>query len=65
MIKDSEFAYVEDKGHNSQEQKEIINIIKTSLLYISLVYLIPKDYSNKRNGCDGVLKLEPNNFKAL
>ncbi len=40
-------------------------MIKTSLLNISLVYLILKDYSNTRNACDEVLKLEPNNVKAL
>ena len=64
-IKDSELTYIEDKGHNPQEQNEIKNMIKTSLLNISLVYLILKDYSNTRNACDEVLKLEQNNVKAL
>ena len=63
-IKDSELTYIEEKGHNPQEQQEIKNMIKTSLLNISLVYLILKDYSNTRNACDEVLKLEPNNVKG-
>jgi len=64
-IKDSELTYIEDKGSNPKERQEIINMIKTSLLNISLVYLILKDYSNTRNACDEVLKLEQNNVKAL
>ena len=64
-IKDSELTYIEDKGNNIQEQTEINLMIKNALLNISLVYLITKDYDNTRKACDEVLKLEPNNVKAL
>ena len=64
-IKDSELTYIEDKGNNIQEQTEIKLMIKNALLNISLVYLITKDYDNTRKACDEVLKLEPNNVKAL
>ena len=64
-IKDSELTYIEDKGNNIQEQTEIKLLIKNALLNISLVYLITKDYDNTRKACDEVLKLEPNNVKAL
>ena len=64
-IKDSELTYIEDKGNNIQEQTEIQLMIKNALLNISLVYLITKDYDNTRKACDEVLKLEPNNVKAL
>ena len=64
-IKDSELKYIEDKGSNASEQNEIIQMIKSALLNISLVYLITKDYDNVRKACDEVLKFEPNNVKAL
>ena len=64
-IKDSELTYIEDKGNNIQEQTEINLMIKNALLNISLIYLITKDYDNTRKACDEVLKLEPNNVKAL
>ena len=64
-IKDSELKYVEDKGNNDSEKKEINLLIKSALLNISLVYFITKDYSNAIKACDEVLKLEPNNIKAL
>ena len=64
-IKDSELTYIEDKGNNIQEQTEINLMIKNALSNISLVYLITKDYDNTRKACDEVLKLEPNNVKAL
>ena len=64
-IKDSELTYIEDKGNNIQEETEIKIMIKNALLNISLVYLITKDYDNTRKACDEVLKIEPNNIKAL
>ena len=64
-IKDSELTYIEDKGNNMQENSEIKIMIKNALLNISLVYLVTKDYDNTRKACDEVLKLEPNNVKAL
>ena len=40
-------------------------IILFSFKILILVYLITKDYDNTRKACDEVLKLEPNNVKAL
>ena len=64
-IKDSELTYITDKGNTLSEQNEITQMIKNALLNISLVYLITKDYSNAIKACDEVLKIEPDNVKAL
>ena len=64
-IKDNELKYIEDKGNNDNEKNEIIKMIKSSLLNISLVYLITKDYKNVRDACDEVLKIDPKCVKAF
>ena len=63
-IKDNELKYIEYKGNNDLEKQEIIRMIKSSLLNISLVYLITKEYKNVREACDEVLKIDPNCVKA-
>ena len=64
-IKDNELKYVEEKGNNDLEKTEIIKMIKSSLLNISLVYLITKDYKGVRDACDEVLKIDPKCVKAF
>lgn len=63
-IKDNELKYIEYKGNNDLEKVEIIKMIKSSLLNISLVYLITKDYKSVREACDEVLKIDPKCVKA-
>ena len=63
-IKDHELKYIEYKGNNDLEKAEIIKMIKSSLLNISLVYLITKDYKSVREACDEVLKIDPKCVKA-
>ena len=63
-IKDNELKYIEDKGNNEVEKKEIIKMIKSSLLNISFVYLILKDYKNVRDACNEILKIDPRCVKA-
>ena len=63
-IKDNELKYIEEKGSNDSEKDEIIKMIKSSLLNISLVYLITKDFKGVRDACDEVLKIDPKCVKA-
>ena len=63
-IKDNELKYIDYKGNNELEANEIIKMIKSSLLNISLVYYITKEYKNVREACDEVLKIDPNCVKA-
>ena len=63
-IKDNELKYIEEKGNNESEKLEIIKMIKSSLLNISLVYLITKDYPGVRDACNEVLKIDPKCVKA-
>ena len=63
-IKDNELKYIEEKGNNDSEKDEIIKMIKSSLLNISLVYLITKDFKGVRDACDEVLKIDPKCVKA-
>ena len=63
-IKDNELKYIEEKGNNESEKLEIIKMIKSSLLNISLVYLITKDYPGVRDACNEVLKIHPKCVKA-
>ena len=63
-IKDNELKYIEYKGNNELETNEIIKMIKSSLLNISLVYYITKEYKNVREACDEVLKIDPKCVKA-
>ena len=63
-IKDNELKYIEYKGNNDLEKLEIIQMIKSSLLNISLVYLITKDFKSVREACDEVLKIDPKCVKA-
>ena len=63
-IKDNELKYIDDKGSNDAEKLEIIKMIKSSLLNVSLVYLITKDYVGVRDACNEVLKIDPKCVKA-
>ena len=63
-IKDNDLKYIEYKGNNDIEKSEIIKMIKSSLLNISLVYFITKEYKNVREACDEVLKIDPKCVKA-
>ena len=63
-IKDNELKYIDFYGNNDSEKAEIINMIKSSLLNISLVYFITKDYKSVREACDEVLKIDPKCVKA-
>ena len=64
-IKDNELKYIEDKGSNDNEKFEIIKMIKSALLNISLVYYLTKDYKSVREACDEVLKIDPKCVKAF
>ena len=64
-IKDNELKYIEDKGSNDNEKSEIIKMIKSSLLNISLVYYLTKDYKSVREACDEVLKIDPKCVNAF
>ena len=64
-IKDNELKYIEDKGSNDNEKSEIIKMIKSALLNISLVYYLTKDYKSVREACDEVLKIDPKCVKAF
>ena len=63
-IKDCELSYFEEKGNNENEKLEISNMIKSSLLNISLVYLLTKEYKNVRDACNEVIKLDSKCVKA-
>ena len=63
-IKDNELKYIEYKGNNDSEKAEILKMIKSSLLNISLVYFITKEYKSVREACDEVLKIDPKCVKA-
>ena len=63
-IKDSELTYYNEKNILDGEKSEIINMIKSALLNISLVYLLTKEYKNVRDACNEVIKIDDKCVKA-
>lgn len=63
-IKDEELTYHEDKGNNSEEKKEIEQMIVTALLNISFCDLKSEKFDEVRNACEEVLKYDNSNVKA-
>ena len=64
-IKDEQLTYHEDKGENSEQAKEINNMIVSSLLNISLCELKSNKFAEVRTACNEVLIRDHRNIKGL
>jgi len=63
-IKDEDLMYCEDKGSNPYEENEINKMKISALLNISLCDLNMEKFTEVRNACDEIIKLDPTNVKA-
>ena len=63
-IKDEELTYINDKGKNIVEEYEINNMLKSSLLNISLCNFYLKNWVEVRSACDEVIKIDNKCVKA-
>lgn len=63
-IKDSELTYIFDEGNNKNEKEETLNMIKSSLLNLSLCNFYLKNWKEVKFACDEVIKIDKNCVKA-
>lgn len=63
-IKDSELTYIDDKGGSEDEKAEVTQMIISALLNISLCELNCRNWTEVREACDEVIKVDPKNIKA-
>jgi len=63
-IKDSELTYIFDEGSNKEEKEEIKNMLKSSLLNLSLCNFYLKNWKEVKFACDEVIKIDNKCIKA-
>jgi tetratricopeptide (TPR) repeat protein len=63
-IKDSELTYIYDEGSNKEEKEEIKNMLKSSLLNLSLCNFYLKNWKEVKFACDEVIKIDNKCIKA-